>query len=828
MRLLIVGGVAGGASTAARARRLSEDAEIIMFERGPDISFANCGLPYHIGGTIAQRDRLIVTTPEAMGAKFNVDVRVRSEVVSIDREAATVTVRDLADNREYQESYDMLLLSPGAEPVRPPIEGIDDARIMTLRNLADMDRIIETIANKPRMAVVGGGYIGLEMIEALRELDKDVTLVELAKQVMGPADGDMASMLHNEIKHHGVDLRLGTSVTSFVAKDEGVELVLSSGDRVEADAVILAIGVRPEVSLARDAGLELGTTGGIKVDAHMQTSDPKIYAVGDAVEVTDFATGTQALIPLAGPANRQGRIAADNMFGRESTYKQTQGSAICKVFHLSIAMTGLSEKAALRAGIVYDKVYVHPANHAAYYPGAKPITLKLLFDPEGGKVLGAQAVGFEGVDKRIDVLATAVRAGLTVYDLEELELCYAPPYGSAKDPVNYAGFTAANILRGDARHVHVEDILKLAPGQKLLDVRTAEEVAAGTIPGSLHIPLQEIRSRMDELSKDTEWLIFCQAGLRGYLAYRIMAQHGYKAANVDGGYKTYTMLAATDKAVYDTDGKSEMDDDTGERTRQEAPAVPAPETPAAPAVIAARVDARGLQCPGPIIQLRDGVESVALGEAVEILATDPGFAADVPAWCHSTGHALQEIGETPSGDYRAVVMRQAPVEAEAGAPPSKKKMTNVVFSNDLDKTMAALIIANGAAAAGYEVTLFFTFWGLSLLRKEQPVPVKKGLLESMFGMMLPRGVKGRLKLSQMHMAGLGTAMMNYIMQEKNVASVSELLEQAQKNGIRMVACTMTMDVMGLKREELIDGVEEGGVALYVDDMADSCANLFIA
>ena len=825
MRLLIVGGVAGGASTAARARRLSEDAEIVMFERGPDISFANCGLPYHIGGTIAERDRLIVTTPAAMSAKFNVDVRVRSEVVSIDREASTITVRDLAENREYQESYDHLLLSPGAEPIRPPIDGIDDARIRTLRNLADMDGIIEALAGKQRVAVVGGGYIGLEMIEALRELDKEVTLVELAKQVMGPADGDMASMLHNEIKHHGVDLRLGTSVTAFVPQDDGVELILSSGDRLQAEAVILAIGVRPEVSLARAAGVALGATGGIKVDAHMQTSDPKIYAVGDAVEVTDFATGSQALIPLAGPANRQGRIAADNMFGRPSTYKQTQGSAICKVFHLTIAMTGLSEKAAQRASIAYDKVYVHPANHASYYPGAKPITLKVLFDPDGGKVLGAQAVGFEGVDKRIDVLATAVRAGLTVYDLEELELCYAPPYGSAKDPVNYAGFTAANILRGDHRHVHVEDILKLTPGQKLLDVRTDDEVAAGTIPGSLHIPLHEIRGRLDELSKETEWFIFCQAGLRGYLAYRILAQHGYTAANVDGGYKTYTMRAATDKAVYDTDGKSEMEDDTGERLRKEAPVVAAAPVDAE---IKGRVDARGLQCPGPIIQLRDGVDAVAIGEAVEIVATDPGFAADVPAWCHSTGHALQEIGETTDGDYRAVVVRQAPLVAAAGGVPSKKKMTNVIFSNDLDKTMAALIIANGAAAAGYDVTLFFTFWGLSLLRKEQPVAVKKGLLESMFGMMLPRGVKGRLKLSQMHMGGLGTAMMNYIMKEKNVASVTELLEQAQSNGVRMVACTMTMDVMGLKREELIEGIEEGGVALYVDDMADSCANLFIA
>jgi NADPH-dependent 2,4-dienoyl-CoA reductase/sulfur reductase-like enzyme/peroxiredoxin family protein/rhodanese-related sulfurtransferase/TusA-related sulfurtransferase len=821
MKLVIIGGVAGGASAAARARRVSEEAEIILIERGPDISFANCGLPYHIGGQIEERERLLVTTPKTMQTKFNIDVRVLTEATAIDRERKVVTLRNVETGESVDESYDKLVLSPGAEPVRPPIKGIDSPGIFTLRNLADMDAIIRAASGKSKATIIGAGYIGLEMAEALRDRNMEVTLVELAEQVMGPADADMASMLHSEIQHHGVDLRLGTSVTEFKPTDEGgLKLILSSGDHVDADFAVLAIGVRPEVTLARDANLELGETGGIKVNDHMCTSDPDIYAVGDAVEVIDFTTGKPALIPLAGPANRQGRIAADNIFGKQSSYKHTQGSAICKVFHLSIAMTGLSEKSARRHGIAYDKVYVHPASHASYYPGAHTITLKLLFNPEDGRVLGAQAVGLAGVDKRIDVLAMAVRSGLTVFDLEEAELCYAPPYGSAKDPVNYAGFTAANILRGDAKHIHVDQILKLAPNQKLLDVRTSEEVAAGTIPGSAHIPLHELRSRLDELDRDRQWIIFCQAGLRGYLAYRILAQNGIDATNLDGGYKSYKMCALTEKAVYE---KEEMHDDAGA-----ASAASSSEQPVSQANIVERVNACGLQCPGPIGQLRKAIDSIQPNEAVEITATDPGFVADVPAWCHSTGNKLIDFGETADGSFRAVVAKGKPVAPLAGPTgPQKKKMTNVIFANDLDKAMAALIIANGAAVSGYEVTLFFTFWGLSLLRKPQKVKVKKGLLESMFGMMLPRGVR-KLNLSKMHMAGMGTGMMNYIMKKKNVIPATELLQQALDNGVRIVACTMTMDIMGLKREELIDGVEEGGVALYVDDMASSTANLFIA
>lgn len=492
-KLLIIGGVAGGASAAARARRLDENAEIILFERGPDISFANCGLPYHIGGTIADREKLLVTTPQMMTSKFNIDVRTLSEVVSIDREKKEIAVKNLKTGEEYTEAYDALVLSPGAAPIRPPIPGIDNPNVLTLRNLEDMDLIIQSLANKKSAAVIGGGYIGLEMAEALREIKMDTTLIELAPQVMGPADPEMASVLHQELRLFGVNLKLETSVTAFEEAGDGVDLILSDGERLHVDLAILAIGVKPEATLAVDAGLELGTTGGIKVNDHMLTSDPAIYAVGDAVEVTDFTTGQPALIPLAGPANRQGRIAADNIFGGDSSYKNTQGTAICKVFNLAIGMTGLSEKMAKRQNISYEKVYVHPASHASYYPGSHPISLKLLFDPASGKVLGAQAVGADGVDKRIDVLAVAIRAGLTVYDLEEMELTYAPPYGSAKDAVNYAGFVASNVLRGDAKLCHVEDVCNPTENQMVVDVRNPEEVEGGTVPGAKNIPLGQLR-----------------------------------------------------------------------------------------------------------------------------------------------------------------------------------------------------------------------------------------------------------------------------------------------------------------------------------------------
>lgn len=565
-KIVIIGGVAGGASAAARARRLSEDAEIIMFERGPFVSFANCGLPYHIGGDIQERSKLLLQTPESFLARFNVDVRVMNEVVSINRQDKTVTVKNLLDGSEYQESYDFLLLSPGAGPVVPPIPGIDNPLTHSLRNIPDMDRIIKTIeTNKVGHAtVVGGGFIGLEMMEAFHQLGVKTTLVEMADQVMTPVDREMAGFAHAEIREKGIDLRLGVALSSVeyvanqsVANTEAGEddthqhlqgkltLSLNNGDQLDTDILIMAIGVRPETKLAQEAGLQIGALGGIYTNEYMQTSDPSIYAVGDAVEEKDFVTGEQTLVPLAGPANRQGRMAADNMLGRQETYQGTQGTAICKIFDLAVASTGKNEKQLKRENIAYEKVYVHTASHASYYPGAETVSFKMLFDPATGKILGAQAVGKDGVDKRIDVMAVAQRAGMTVEQLQHLELTYAPPYGSAKDVINQAAFVANNIIKGDATAIHFDEIDNLSENQVLLDVRNPGELeSVGFIEGAINIPVDQLRQRMNELPKDKEIVIYCQVGLRGNVAYRQLVNSGFKARNLLGGYRTYKFSKA--------------------------------------------------------------------------------------------------------------------------------------------------------------------------------------------------------------------------------------------------------------------------------------------
>ncbi|WP_199454958.1 FAD-dependent oxidoreductase [Vibrio owensii] len=565
-KIVIIGGVAGGASAAARARRLSEDAEIIMFERGPFVSFANCGLPFHIGGDIQERSKLLLQTPESFLARFNVDVRVMNEVVSINRQDKTVTVKNLLDGSEYQESYDFLLLSPGAGPVVPPIPGIDNPLTHSLRNIPDMDRIIKTIeTNKVEHAtVVGGGFIGLEMMEAFHQLGVKTTLVEMADQVMTPVDREMAGFAHAEIREKGIDLRLGVALSSVeyvanrsVANTEAGEddthqhlqgkltLSLNNGDQLDTDILIMAIGVRPETKLAQEAGLQIGALGGIYTNEFMQSSDPSIYAVGDAVEEKDFVTGEQTLVPLAGPANRQGRMAADNMLGRQETYQGTQGTAICKIFDLAVASTGKNEKQLKRENIAYEKVYVHTASHASYYPGAETVSFKMLFDPATGKILGAQAVGKDGVDKRIDVMAVAQRAGMTVEQLQHLELTYAPPYGSAKDVINQAAFVANNIIKGDATAIHFDEIDNLSENQVLLDVRNPGELeSAGFIEGAINIPVDQLRQRMNELPKDKEIVIYCQVGLRGNVAYRQLVNSGFKARNLLGGYRTYKFAKA--------------------------------------------------------------------------------------------------------------------------------------------------------------------------------------------------------------------------------------------------------------------------------------------
>ncbi|MBN1506014.1 MAG: FAD-dependent oxidoreductase [Sedimentisphaerales bacterium] len=817
-RIVIVGGVAGGASAAAKARRVSEDTEITLFERGNDISFANCGLPYHVGGIIRERERLLVQSPRAMRRRFAIDVRTQSEVIRINRQSKTVVVHDRAKDRQYEQPYDTLILSPGAEPVRPPIPGVDHKRVFTLRSLEDMDAIKAVVdAGDIRSAVVvGAGYIGLEMTEVLVHRGLAVSLVELESQVMSPIDPEMATPLHEHLRQHGVDLCLKNSVTAIQDRDGQPEVQLSTGRTIPCGLVILAVGVRPEIKLAAEAGLAIGQRKGIVVDDHMRTSDPDIYAVGDAVEVQDLVGGFPAVIPLAGPANRQGRIAAINALGGDATYNRTQGTAICKVFDLAVGMTGLSEKAMKRAGLAYEKIYVHPASHAGYYPGAMQMSLKLLFDPGNGRVLGAQCVGADGVDKRIDVLAVAVRAGMTAYDLEELELAYAPPFGSAKDPVNYAGFVAANVLREEARICHVPDVLSAGPNQLVLDVRTTPEVQQGTVPGSLHIPLDELRSRLGELPRDKEVLVVCQVGLRGYLACRILSQNGFACRNLSGGYKTYgqVMGLISDKPR----ALREVKEDAGQTGLDVRP------NSNGAVQVVKEIDACGLQCPGPIMKLKQAMDQIQSGQAVRISVSDPAFATDLDGWCHTTGNRLREK-QLVKGVFHAVVEKgqSAPTPGLAAASTDK---TLVVFSDAFDKAMAAFIIANGASAMGGDVTMFFTFWGLNLLRRSHAVPVRKTFIERMFGWMMPRGA-GKTTLSKMNMAGIGTAMIKGIMKKKNVLSLPELIASAKQNGVRLVACAMTMDLMGIKREELMDGVEEGGVGMYLDRAGSANVNLFI-
>lgn len=546
-RLVVVGGVAGGASAAARARRLCEHCEIVVLERGPHVSFANCGLPYFVGGEIAEPDSLLLQTPTSLRDRFNLDVRVHSEVLAIDRNRREVRVRDLAGGREYALAFDSLILSTGAAPLRPPIPGIDREGHFTVRNIPDVDRIQAWIRARSarRAVVVGGGYIGLEMAEQLRRRNLEVTVVEAAPQVMAPLDPEMAAWLHAELAANGVGLTLGDPVKAFEAPESGESaaasvVVLGSGRRLPADLVVLGLGVRPETRLAREAGLELGSLGGIRVDDHLRTQDPHIYAVGDAIEVRDRVTGSWAVIPLAGPANRQGRIAADNVFGGDSRYEGTWGTAILRLFGLAAGCTGANERSLRRAGIPFEALHLHPGSHAGYFPGAEPIALKILFAPDSGRLLGAQAVGRDGVDKRIDVLATALKAGLSVHDLAELELAYAPPFGSAKDPVNMAGMAAQNVLAGRVRLAQWHETEDFDPATTLiLDVRRGDEWERGVIPGSVHIPLDTLRRRLGELPKDREIVVHCQSGQRSYFACRILAQHGFRVRNLTGSYRTW-------------------------------------------------------------------------------------------------------------------------------------------------------------------------------------------------------------------------------------------------------------------------------------------------
>lgn len=819
LKVVIVGGVAGGASAAARLRRLNEDAEIILFEKGEYISFANCGLPYYIGEVIQEKDKLVVQTPEAMKKRFNIDVRVNSEVTKVLPDKKVVEVLNIKEGTTYTETYDKLILSPGAEPVRPPLPGIDSDRVFTLRNIPDTYKIkdyVDTIKPK-RAVVVGAGFIGLEVAENLHARGVKVTVVELADHVIGPLDLDMAALVHQHMKSKDVEFYLKDGVKSLSNTKSFTVVELTSGRSLKADMVIMGIGVKPEAKLAVDAGLKIGKTGGILVNENMLTSNPDIYAVGDVVEVKDYISGNPALIPLAGPANKQGRIAANNICGIVEKYEGTQGTSIVKVFDITVAITGNNEKILKRNNIEYEKSFTHSGSHAGYYPGAIPMAIKLIFDKKNGKILGAQIIGYEGVDKRIDVIATAIRAGMTVYDLEKLELAYAPPYSSAKDPVNIAGYTAANILKGDSEIFHWHEVDSLDRSNSvLLDTRNEMEVSLGTIEGSINIPLDDLRNRLDELPKDKEILVFCQVGLRGYIAYRILKQKGFKVRNLSGGYKTYQLAVQkqSNEDIYEYDKITKSD---------EIKSVDCNDTECkADADI--KVDACGLQCPGPIMKVSDSIKAMNYGEVLHIKATDPGFQEDVKSWCESTGNKL--LGMNFENSSFSAYIRKEKGQDKKENSIRKNDKTMVVFSNDLDRAIASFIIANGAASMGRNVTMFFTFWGLNILRKNDKVNVKKDLFGKMFGLMMPRGSK-KLSLSKMNMGGLGAKMIRNVMKNKNVASLEELIQSAVSNGVNLVACNMSMDVMGIKKEELIDGVKIGGVATFLGSAEDSDMSLFI-
>lgn len=816
-KYLIVGGVAGGATAAARIRRLTEDAEIILFEKGKYISYANCGLPYYIGGVIEERDRLFVQTPQAFGRRFQIDVRVEHEVTAIDTAQQRVTVRT-ADGREYNETYDKLLLSPGASPVVPPLAGIDGEGIFTLRNVSDTDRIksyMETHSVK-RAVIVGGGFIGLEMAENLKHAGAEVAVVEMAPQVMGPIDYSMAAIVHTHLLQQNVKLYLEQAVERFSREGEELTVHFKSGIALKADLVLLSIGVRAETRLAQAAGLRLGEMRGIWVNEYLRTSDAHIYAVGDAIEFPHPITGKPWLNFLAGPANRQARIVADNMvLGDVTKYEGAIGTSIAKVFDLTVAATGLPAKRLKQMEIPYLSATIHNGSHAGYYPGASQMDIKITFSPSDGRLYGAQIVGYDGVDTRIDQFALAIKQGATVEQLTRLEHAYAPPFSSAKDPVAIAGYVAGNILSGKMDPLYWREMQQVDTSKvTLVDVRTSDEYSLGSIPGAVNIPLDDLRSRMVEIPTDRPVWLFCGVGLRGYLASNILKGNGYKEVrNLIGGLKTYKT------AIAKIETPTGFDTPCCETASCCSPSSVCEKT-------RIKVDACGIQCPGPILKMKQAMESLQAGQLLQVRATDAGFPRDAEAWCRSTGHKF--VSKRAEGGVHIVEIEKAtPCAAEAVQPQrGELGKTFILFSDDLDKTLATFVLANGAAATGKKVSIFFTFWGLNAIKKTHKPAVKKDIFGRMFSWMLPSD-STRLALSKMHMMGIGSHLMRYLMKRKGVDSLESLRQQAIDNGVEFIACQMSMDVMGVSREELLDNVTVGGVASYMERAEQACVNLFI-
>lgn len=818
MKILVVGGVAGGATAIARLRRLSEEYKLIMVERDEYISYANCGLPYYIGDVIKDKQKLQVQTVNGMKSRFNVDIRTKSEVIAINKEEKSVTIKNLVTGEEYKESYDKLILSCGAKPLKPKIPNIEECdNVFTLRNIPDTYRIKEYVTSKnvKNAVVIGGGFIGVEMAENLRELGVSVTLVEKQRQVMRNFDYEMAQIIHEEINVHGINLILNDGINQFA--ESGKTVILDSGTKIPTDMTIMALGVVPENTLAKNANLKLGQRGHVVTDNNFNVFDAEdkkeedIFAIGDMIEVINPLDNSPYAVPLAWGANRQGRLVADYISGIKIKPSKIMGASVIKVFDLTAASTGASEATLIEKKIEYKAIHAHRANHASYYPNSSNIALKLLYGKDG-RILGAQAVGREGTEKRIDVISTVMRLNGSVFDLSDLELCYAPPYSSAKDPVNILGYIAENIESGIYSMAYAQDIDKIIEsGGLLLDVRTPFEYENGHIEGSLNLELDTLRDNLDKItvSKDTPIYVTCRVGLRAYMAIKILRANGFtKLYNLSGGYSTYLNYKYQ---THFTDVKEEKVEKEGNDNESHASEVK-------------EIDVTGIQCPGPLMATFKELSSMKAGEVLKVVASDCGFTADIKNWCKTNGHKLLDL-QVGGGKYTAVIEKGDGGKSNM-VNISQQNATIVVFSGEIDKVIASMIIAQGAAAQGKDVTMFFTFWGLNALRKDNKVSVKKNLIEKMFGVMMPRGAE-KLPLSNMNMGGIGQKMIKSIMKKKNVDNVSLMINKAKEAGVKMIACTMSMDLMGIKAEELIDGIEYAGVATYISKNENVGTTLFI-
>ena len=807
-KVLIVGGVAGGASTATRLRRLDESLEIVIFEKGEYVSFANCGLPYYIGDIIQNRESLLVQTPESLKVRFNLDVRVNSEVVGVNGKDKKVKVKT-KNGEEYEESFDFLVLSPGAKPIFPAIKGIENKKIFTLRNINDMDKIKAEIKNNgvKKTVVVGGGYVGIETAENLKHLGIDVTLIEAAPHILAPFDSEISNILEYELVNNGIELMTSEKVVEFQEDANKIIIKLESGKIVTTDMVILSIGVSPDTKFLQGSGINLGERGHILVNENLETNIDGVYALGDSILVKNYITNQNVGIPLAGPANRQGRIVAGNIVGRNEKYKGSLGTAIIKIFELTGASTGLNERSLKQLNITYEKIYLHPNNHAAYYPGASPISIKALYNKENKQILGAQAVGISGVDKFIDVMATSIKFKATIDDLAELELAYAPPFLSAKSPANMVGFIGQNIEDDLLEQVFMEDLKKYDEKKTIiLDIREELELIGGKFDNSINIPLSELRKRYTELPKNKEIWTYCAVGLRGYIATRCLSQKGYRVKNLAGGIKS------EEKVIVNTQKESSLTKEGNSNIEKEED----------------YLDLSGLSCPGPLVKIKEKIDKLGEDEKLKVKVSDPGFYNDIQAWSKVTKNSLLSLDKKDGLTYATLQKGQTSKVIEKNQEnviiEDNSNMTMVVFSGDLDKAIAAFIIANGALTMGKKVTMFFTFWGLSILKKKNLA--KKSFIEKMFAMMLPKNSQD-LPVSKMNFFGIGAKMIRSVMKKKNIMSLEELIKKAIDSGVNITACTMSMDVMGISEEELIDGINYGGVGQYLGEAEKSNNNLFI-